>query len=97
MVIFYFAVLLAVGFILYTCMFGASSTGFIGTLHHNCFYLRPLLKLCFGPRCGRFASKIEYVCCWRPNPALQLFYVALMARAGALKAPHSQLPPPSTS
>ena len=32
----------------------------------------------------RVASRVEDVCCWRPNPLLQLFYLALMGGGFAL-------------
>ena len=92
MALVYLFITLIIGFLLYVCMFGASSTGFIGTLHNEltgCFCLRPLLRLCFGPRCTKLVNKIEYACCWRPNPALQLFYVALMVGGFTLFALHS--------
>ena len=74
--------LLSSGFVLYVCMFGASSSGFIGYAHDvltGCPCLRPIFRRCFGPRVRRAFDYVEDVCCWRPNPALQLFYVALMA------------------
>ena len=68
---------LAVSFLLYVCIFGGSSTGFIGKLHRllvrcECF------GLCFGRRCAHFLSRSEEVCCGRPNPLLQLFYLSLV-------------------
>ena len=60
---------LAVAFLLYVVMFGASSSGFIGTLHDQltgCYCLRPIFRLCCGKRCAKFAHKMEDVCCWRP-------------------------------
>ena len=92
---------LAVAFLLYVVMFGASSSGFIGTLHDQltgCYCLRPIFRLCCGKRCAKFAHKMEDVCCWRPNPLLQLFYLGLMAGGFLLYAVHS-LPligPPNT-
>eukprot|EP00315_Gephyrocapsa_oceanica_P032215 CAMPEP_0185413650 /NCGR_PEP_ID=MMETSP1365-20130426/5174_1 /TAXON_ID=38817 /ORGANISM="Gephyrocapsa oceanica, Strain RCC1303" /LENGTH=388 /DNA_ID=CAMNT_0028016531 /DNA_START=35 /DNA_END=1201 /DNA_ORIENTATION=- len=70
-------VALAVSFLLYVCIFGGSSTGFIGKLHRllvrcECF------GLCFGRRCARFLASTEEVCCGRPNPLLQLFYLSLV-------------------
>lgn len=70
-------VALAVSFLLYVCIFGGSSTGFIGKLHRllvrcECF------GLCFGRRCAHFLSRSEEVCCGRPNPLLQLFYLSLV-------------------
>ena len=79
--------LLSSGFVLYVCMFGASSSGFIGYAHDvltGCPCLRPIFRRCFGPRVRRAFDYVEDVCCWRPNPALQLFYVALMAGGFAL-------------
>ena len=88
----YLVIFLVAGFLLYVCMFGASSSGVIGTLHDQltgCYCLRPLLRLCCGPRCTRFWRQVEHTCCWRPNPLLQLFYLALMAGGFTLYALHS--------
>ena len=77
----YAGVALSVAFLLYVVCFGASSTGFIGSLHHtitSCACLQPLFRRICGPRCTRAFGKLEEVCCWRPNPMLQLFYIALM-------------------
>ena len=92
MIVVYATVVILVGFLLYVCMFGASSSGVIGALHDQltgCYCLRPCLRLCFGQRCARFFGRIEHICCWRPNPALQLFYLALMAGGFTLFALHS--------
>ena len=92
MVLLYVVAILLVGFLAYVCMFGASSSGTIGELHHvltGCPCLRPCFRLLCGPRCTRFFGRIENACCWRPNPALQLFYVALMAGGFTLFAMHS--------
>jgi hypothetical protein len=90
------AVLISVsGFLLYVCAFGASSSGFIGVLHEQltgCFCLRPLFplfRLCCGPRCKKFFGSVETVFCWRPNPLLQLFYLALMGGGFIIFALHS--------
>jgi len=72
---------LAIGFLLYVLMFGASSTGFIGKMHEflcGCYCLRPITRRLCGPRCQSVMLKVERRCCWRPNPLLQLFYIALM-------------------
>ena len=61
----YIVLVAATGFILYVCMFGASSTGLIGDLHNaltGCVCLRPCFRLCCGPRCAKFFSRIEYIC-----------------------------------
>ena len=74
-------VLLITAFVLYVVMFGASSNGLIGVMHDwltGCYCLRPIFRRVCGPRCQRFWRRIEHVCCWRPNPLLQCFYLALM-------------------
>ena len=84
--------ILVAGFLLYVCAFGASSSGFIGHLHDQltgCYCLRPIFRLCFGKRCAAFCNKLEHACCWRPNPLLQLFYIALMGGGFILYALHS--------
>jgi len=68
---------LALSFLFYVCAFGGSSTGFIGRLHRGltrceCF------AACCGDRCLRFMQRTEEVCCLRPNPLLQLFYLSLV-------------------
>ena len=83
----YCGLALLVPFLLYVLCFGGSSSGFIGQLHHQlagCRCLQPLFRRICGPRCMRAASKVEDVCCWRPNPLLQLFYLALMGGGFAL-------------
>ena len=75
-------VAVGIGFLLYVLMFGASSTGVIGKLHNwmcGCYCLRPITRRLCGPKCQRALQRAEDVCCYRPNPLLQLFYVALMA------------------
>jgi len=75
-------------FLLYVCAFGGSSSGTIGHIHDQlvgCHFL----GYCFGPRCMKVFRKVERVCCWKPNPLLQLFYVALMAGGFTLFALHS--------
>ena len=75
------AAALVSAFILYVIMFGASSTGFIGVMHDwltGCYCLRPVFRRLCGPKCQRAWRRIEYICCQRPNPLLQCFYLALM-------------------
>ena len=83
---------LVVSFLLYVCVFGGSSSGVIGKLHHfltSCGCARRLLGKCFGKRCFSFMEKVEDYCCWRPNPLLQLFYLGLMFGGFALYWMHS--------
>lgn len=73
----------SLSFLFYVCVFGGSSTGFIGRLHRtltrcSCF------TICCGDRCARGLQKSEEVCCLRPNPALQLFYLGLVLSGLAL-------------
>ena len=95
------SIVVVVSFLLYVCMFGGSSTGVIGTLHHfltagvgGC--VRRVLGKCFGKRCFSCMEKVEDYCCWRPNPLLQLFYLGLMSGGFALYWMHSlpQMPNP---
>lgn len=95
------SIVVVVSFVLYICMFGGSSTGVIGTLHHfltagvgGC--VRRVLGKCFGKRCFSCMEKVEDYCCWRPNPLLQLFYLGLMSGGFALYWMHSlpQMPNP---
>eukprot|EP00965_Chrysotila_dentata_P009887 322523-Pleurochrysis_carterae.AAC.3 len=72
---------LLVAFLIYVCCFGGSSTGVIGRMHRaltscGCFG-RCLGKIC-GKRCAAACEYVDDVCCWRPNPLLQLFYLSLM-------------------
>ena len=86
------AMLLSFAFVLYVCMFGASSSGWVGQLHHvftSCPCLKPCLNRIFGPRVWGAIRYVEDVCCWRPNPLLQLFYLALMGGGFALFWMHS--------
>jgi hypothetical protein len=73
----------SLSFLFYVVVFGGSSTGLIGRLHRtitrcSCF------TLCCGDRCGRGLQRTEEVCCLRPNPALQLFYLGLVFSGLAL-------------
>lgn len=89
-------------FVLYVCFFGGSSSGWIGSLHHvltGCPCLKPCLNKIFGRRCWALLTRVEDVCCWRPNPLLQLFYLALMGGGFVLyylhslpRMPNSRLP-----
>lgn len=90
--LFWLFIVLTVAFLLYACLFGASSTGYIGSLHRmltSCWCLRPCVDKCFGPRCCKILRHVEDVCCWRPNPLLQLFYLALMGGGFVLYWMHS--------
>ena len=88
------SLVIVVSFLLYVLCFGASSSGAIGQLNHfltasvgGC--IRGVLGKCFGKRCFTAMEKVEDYCCWRPNPFLQLFYLALMAGGFALYWMHS--------
>ena len=101
-IVVYLGVLLVVAFLLYVCVFGGSSSGWIGGLHHtltSCPCLKPCLNKIFGPRCWSALRRVEDVCCWRPNPLLQLFYLGLMGGGFVLfylhtlpHIPNSRLP-----
>ena len=81
-------------FLIYVCAFGGSSAGFIGDLHHSltsCACIKAILPRCIIDRCCGCASRLEEYCCWRPNPALQLFYLSLMGGGFALFYMHSIL------
>ncbi|KAL1523796.1 hypothetical protein AB1Y20_018719 [Prymnesium parvum] len=88
----YGTLLVGCAFLLYVCMFGGSSSGWVGKLHDmltTCSCLGPCLHRVFGPRCCAALRRVEDVCCWRPNPLLQLFYVALMGGGFTLFCLHS--------
>ena len=84
--------LLALAFVFYVCAFGGSSSGVIGHLHRvltDCSALRRALSCCCGERCASWLGYAEDVCCWRPNPLLQLFYLALVLGGFVLYYHHS--------
>ena len=84
--------LLGVGFMLFVCAFGGSSSGVVGDLHNaitGCTCLQPLFRRLCGPRCQYICGRVEHHCCWRPNPLLQLFYVGLMGGGFFLFSLHS--------
>ena len=88
------ALVVVVSFLLYVICFGASSSGVIGQLNYiltagvgGC--MRQVLGKCFGKRYFTCMERAEDYCCWRPNPALQLFYLGLMAGGFALYWMHS--------
>ena len=84
----------ALAFIFYVCAFGGSSTGFVGQLRDSLLHCTPCVRLlgcCFGKRCAsigrvckQWCARTEEVCCWRPNPLLQLIYLSLMGGGFAL-------------
>ena len=80
----------SISFCLYALVLGGSSTGVVGKLHRfQKAALSRTIGLVCGKRCTRALHYMDDVCCWRPNPLLQLFYLSLMGGGFVLYWQHS--------